>query len=81
MANGGCHIAFADPGAAGDQQVLVSGDKRAIGQAHDLVAVQTAIGMVMDIFDDGFITEPGLVDLPLYAAVVAIVPLGVHKVP
>lgn len=71
MANGCCHIAFTDPGAACDQQVLVAGNKRAIGQAHDLVTVETAIGMVMDIFDHGFITESGLVDLLFYTAIVS----------
>jgi hypothetical protein len=81
MANGRCHVAFADPGTSGDQQVLVTGDKRAVGQAHDLVTVDAAVGMVMDVFNHGFITEAGLVDLPLYAAVVTVIPLSVHQVP
>ncbi|MNY54887.1 hypothetical protein D3C86_1908130 [compost metagenome] len=81
MANGCCHIAFTDPGAAGDEQILVAGDKRAISQSHDLVTVDAAVCMVMDVFNDGFITEPGLIDLPLHAAVMAVIPFGIYQVP
>jgi hypothetical protein len=70
------HVAFTDTGAAGDQQVLEAVNKRKVGQAHDLVAVDTSDGMIMNVFYNGFIAEPGIKDRAFDTPVLPVIPFG-----
>ncbi|MNY40675.1 hypothetical protein D3C86_1754330 [compost metagenome] len=79
MTNGGCYIAFSDPGTACDQQVLLTGNKRAFGQTHDLVTFDTPVGMVMDIFNHRLVAEPGIIDLPLHTSVMPVIPFSINQ--
>jgi hypothetical protein len=73
------HVAFTVTGASGDQQVLEAINKRTVRPANNLVAVDTSVGMIMNIFYSGFIAEPGLKDRAFDPPVLPVIPFSSHQ--
>ena len=51
---------FPDPGRPFDDQALRFLDPAASGEALELGAIEAACGAVVDILDDGLVTQPGV---------------------
>jgi hypothetical protein len=63
---------FPDPGRPFDDQVLRFLDPAPSGEALEQDAVETAGGAIVDILDDGLVTQPGIAQPCAQPAVVAL---------
>jgi hypothetical protein len=77
VADSRSHIAFTASGAAGDQH-LEAVNKRKVGQAHDLVGVDTSVGMIMNVFYSGFLEELGIKDRAFDPPALPVIPFGLY---
>jgi hypothetical protein len=73
------HVAFIDTGAAVDQQFLEAVNKRTVRQAHNLVAADTSVGMIINVFYSGFIAEPGIKDRTFDPPVLPAIPFSPYQ--
>ena len=79
VAQGRGDVAFPDPCAAGDQDVLALIDVRTFGKTVHQVLVQVTIDHKVDLFDIGLVAEAGRAYATGNAPVVAVIPFGLHQ--
>ena len=80
VTEGRSDVTLADARTAGDQDALGLVDEAAVGKAHQLVLVDVAVAMIVNILQVGLIAEAGVPDLLVDAAVLPVVPLGFYQV-
>ena len=67
---------FADAGRADDDQVLLLLDPATQGEILEQRAVKTAIGTIVDILDNGSVSQPGVAQARRKATVLTVEPVA-----
>ncbi len=70
---------FSGTGTAGDNKILSAADKTSIRQPMDLIFIHASMFAVINVFDNGLISELGVLHASLYASVVTVIPFMIDK--